>query len=42
MTETSSRPDRLYQVAAWVAIIAGIVFIAATVLLVACMVWCCH
>jgi hypothetical protein len=42
MTETPSRPDLLYQVAAWVAIVAGIVFIAAMVLLVVWMVWCCH
>ncbi|WP_264078129.1 hypothetical protein [Mycobacterium shimoidei] len=41
-TPRPARPDRLYQVAAWVAIVAGLVFIAATVLFIVCMFWCCH
>ncbi|EUA24335.1 hypothetical protein I552_3367 [Mycobacterium xenopi 3993] len=35
------RPERLYQVAAWVAIVAGIVFVVATALLFVCAFWCC-
>ncbi|MBV9318693.1 MAG: hypothetical protein JO106_02075 [Mycobacterium sp.] len=35
------RPDRLYQVAAWVAIVAGVVFIVTTILFLVCAIWCC-
>jgi hypothetical protein len=40
-TVAPPRPDPLYQLAAWVAIVAGILFIIVTTLSVVCwFVWC--
>lgn len=41
-TAPAPRPDPLYRTAAWVAIVAGVLFIALTILFIVCMFVCCH
>jgi hypothetical protein len=36
------KPERLYQVAAWVVIVGGIILIVANILFFICAIWCCH
>ncbi|WP_163747974.1 hypothetical protein [Mycobacterium noviomagense] len=42
VTQPRAKPERLFQIAAWVAIVAGVVFIIATVLLFICAFVCCR